>query len=42
MKCKVGEGVSEQDGGSEQDAAFRLHSVEQLPFLYAVNTRVNV
>ena len=33
---KVGEGVS------EQGTAFHLHSVEQLPFLYAVSTRVNV
>ena len=39
---KVGEGVFEQDGVSEQGTAFRLHAVEQLPFLYAVNTRVIV
>ena len=30
------------EGVSEQCAAFRLHAVEQLPFLYAVSTRVNV
>ena len=39
---KVGEGAAEQDGASEQGAVFRLHSVERLPFLYAVSTRVNV
>ena len=39
---KVGEGGSEQDGVSEQGAVFRLHTVEQLPSLYAVSTRVNV
>ena len=32
---KVGEGGSEQNGVSEQGAAFRVYSVEQLPFLYA-------
>ena len=40
--AKVREGVSEQDGVSEQGAAFRLHAVEQLRFQYAVSTRVNV
>ena len=42
MWSKVGEGVSEQDGISEQGATFRLHAVEQLLSLYAVSTRVNV